>query len=143
MHKCKKCGQEKDIAEFYKTSLKCKSCFKEYYNSNKAKIANREKQYRSVPSVKLARNQRKSELRAERKGVLPYRINEKTYNDLLIEQNNCCAICKTHDSLRVDHDHKTGVVRGLLCNNCNLGIGLLKDNIEIFNNAIDYLTKFL
>jgi hypothetical protein len=67
---------------------------------------------------------------------------------MLKKQNNCCGICKKHISealltrksnLCVDHDHKTGKIRGLLCDNCNRGIGLLGDNIDILRNAIGYL----
>ena len=60
---------------------------------------------------------------------------------------NICNICKNPEShkqrsLALDHDHITGKVRGFLCTNCNLGMGLFKDNIEILNNAIEYLTKW-
>lgn len=44
-------------------------------------------------------------------------------------------------NLSVDHNHKTGAVRGLLCNGCNMGLGRFEDNIEWLQNAIDYLIK--
>ena len=55
-----------------------------------------------------------------------------------------CLICKTSQDnltkrLVVDHDHKTNKIRGLLCTNCNLGIGNLKENISYLKNAILYL----
>lgn len=62
-----------------------------------------------------------------------------------------CGICKKQmklpekrqgqslDVVAVDHDHKTGKVRGLLCNACNKGLGLFKDDVEILNNAKEYL----
>lgn len=73
-----------------------------------------------------------------------YGINDIRYNEILARQNNCCAICNTHKSelkkdLSVDHDHNTGKVRGLLCNNCNIGIGLLKDSSEVVHKAHLYL----
>lgn len=43
--------------------------------------------------------------------------------------------------LVVDHDHKTGKVRGLLCHNCNRALGLLKDNKEIIQNCLSYLER--
>ncbi|MCH8329663.1 MAG: hypothetical protein IIB81_04705, partial [Nanoarchaeota archaeon] len=53
-----------------------------------------------------------------------YGLTIEDYNNMFIEQGGCCGICGTHQSklklrLAVDHDQKTGKVRGLLCNNCN------------------------
>ena len=66
------------------------------------------------------------------------------YNSLFLKQNGCCAICKKHQSeftisLAVDHDHITKKVRGLLCYNCNMGLGRFKDNLDYLNNASKYL----
>jgi len=59
------------------------------------------------------------------------------------EQNYLCAICRkaSTKTLNVDHNHTTGKVRGLLCHNCNRGIGYLHDSSEIILNAYHYLTK--
>lgn len=67
------------------------------------------------------------------------------YDILFEKQNGLCAICGVDDNyggkrFSVDHDHKTGVVRGLLCDNCNTGIGMFKDNPSLMLNAIKYLT---
>ena len=58
-------------------------------------------------------------------------------------QNGKCAICgeRKDKTLVVDHNHKTGEVRGLLCGHCNHVLGFAKDNINILNKMIDYLTK--
>ena len=56
-----------------------------------------------------------------------------------IEQDFVCAICKKRKPLCIDHNHNTGKVRGLLCHDCNRGIGLFADNIEIFETVILYL----
>ncbi len=73
-----------------------------------------------------------------------YGVDAETYNKMAENQNNRCAICGnkniTNRSLVVDHDHKTGLVRGLLCDRCNVGIGCLKDDITILQKAIIYLT---
>jgi len=66
--------------------------------------------------------------------------------ELKKEQNFGCAICgiteeETKKSFCVDHDHKTGKVRGLLCNNCNHGLGLFKDNTLFLARAINYLKE--
>lgn len=68
------------------------------------------------------------------------------YENMLSKQDGKCAICGSHKSgkknsnrLSIDHCHKTGKVRGLLCQQCNLGIGCLKDDITILENALAYL----
>ena len=66
------------------------------------------------------------------------------YNQLLEDQNYCCKICGRHvtefkKNLHLDHNHKTGEIRGLLCGKCNLGLGNLDDNIGILEKAIKYL----
>lgn len=75
-----------------------------------------------------------------------YGINLEQYNQLLAEQNANCAICGLNQSeiplgLAVDHNHKTNCVRGLLCLNCNQGIGKFKDDPELLLKAIGYLRK--
>lgn len=83
-----------------------------------------------------------------------YGISLEDYELLQIQQNNSCAICKMPETkfnkrlncffkLSVDHDHLTGKVRGLLCHNCNAGIGNLRDNISLLENAVSYLKSFL
>lgn len=69
--------------------------------------------------------------------------HKKIYND----QNGCCACCGMHAAnfrrgLHMDHDHKTGQNRGLLCTRCNPGLGYFEDSIEKLEMAISYLKKF-
>lgn len=75
-----------------------------------------------------------------RKGLTP-----KDYDDMLAQQSNGCYLCGGGPSrtpyLHIDHDHATGVVRGLLCDSCNLGLGKFKDNAEVLRRAIDYLNR--
>jgi len=65
------------------------------------------------------------------------------YDEMLAAQGGGCSICGTSDfgSKRghIDHDHKTGNIRGILCTNCNNGLGRFKDNIEYLEEAIRYL----
>ncbi len=73
-----------------------------------------------------------------------YNITLEEYNTILRHQNNKCAICDKHETLikkrlSVDHCHETGIVRGLLCNNCNAAIGLLCEDQDIIINALDYV----
>lgn len=73
-----------------------------------------------------------------------YRIDPAHYDRMWAEQGGTCAICRGKcqrhgDRLSVDHDHQTGEVRGLLCAICNLGIGALRDDAELFRRAADYI----
>jgi hypothetical protein len=73
-----------------------------------------------------------------------YGITVDQYNEMLARQNGVCAICEEPCSsgrrLAVDHDHDTGKVRGLLCNRCNRGIGLIKKSSHL-KRAAKYLEK--
>ncbi|NDB61103.1 recombination endonuclease VII [bacterium] len=76
-----------------------------------------------------------------------YGLDLKDYQKLLEAQNHKCAICGSpppnnrKTRLSIDHCHKTGKVRGLLCDRCNRSIGLLKDDVSILKKAIEYLNK--
>lgn len=65
------------------------------------------------------------------------------YNQIALQQNGRCAICGNPPNrwLVVDHCHQTGIIRGLLCELCNFGLGQFKDNPETLIKAIAYLTK--
>jgi hypothetical protein len=73
-----------------------------------------------------------------------YGITVDEYNFMLKQQGGVCLICHVphhvEHPLVVDHNHTTMKVRGLLCSNCNTGIGLLGDNIDLLQAAIAYLT---
>jgi hypothetical protein len=76
-----------------------------------------------------------------------YGISLDYYKEMLTKQNNTCAICKENnlgenDWFCVDHCHATGKVRGLLCHHCNRALGCLKDRVDYFESAIDYLNKY-
>ena len=84
----------------------------------------------------------------KRRAVLKstYGLTIEQYDLILESQNNCCAICKTdtpsgRGRFHVDHNHKTGEIRGLLCHHCNLALGNFKDDVPTLLNAIDYLNK--
>jgi len=73
-----------------------------------------------------------------------YGISLGDYNELFSQQGGKCAICRKHQSefsypLYVDHDHKTGKVRGLLCCGCNTGLGHFE---KLHKEMQDYLTKY-
>ena len=73
-----------------------------------------------------------------------YGIVEFDYEELAKAQDNKCAICGTppvKKRLDLDHCHETKKIRGLLCNNCNRGLGHFKDNPALLSKAIEYLDK--
>lgn len=80
----------------------------------------------------------------DRQNKLKYKfgLSLEAYAELLSGQHGRCAICGALPKSRplaVDHDHHTGRIRGLLCDRCNGGIGMLGDDIEILRRAIEYL----
>lgn len=79
-----------------------------------------------------------------------YGITYEDYLELLEEQHEKCAICgkkgnecKRYNKLSVDHDHETGVIRGLICHDCNVGLGCFNDDPELLLWAATYLARDL
>jgi hypothetical protein len=73
-----------------------------------------------------------------------YGLSVTGYQNLLAQQNGVCAICREPDrDLCVDHDHKTGRVRSLLCNGCNSAIGFLRESPLLARAAATYLEQQL
>lgn len=70
-----------------------------------------------------------------------YGVSSTKYLEMYKAQNGKCAVCTESlgDSGHVDHNHKDGTVRGLLCGHCNRGMGLFKDNSEFLRRAAEYL----
>ena len=68
-----------------------------------------------------------------------YGITMAERDELLASQAGVCVICPRAPAVHVDHCHETGRVRGVLCFNCNSGLGLLRDDPEAMNRAADYL----
>lgn len=76
-----------------------------------------------------------------------YNLTIQEYEKLLKSQNHRCAICESKignsktSRLFVDHCHTTNIIRGLLCSNCNHGLGQFKDSPKLLKRAISYLTS--
>lgn len=76
-------------------------------------------------------------------------ISLAEYDAMWLEQDGCCAICgqhenqamTTHAKLVVDHDHETGLIRALLCDLCNKGLGQFRDDITRLRSALGYLEE--
>src|SRR3990167_8732165 len=74
-------------------------------------------------------------------------LSEEQYKSALIEQNMRCAICGDHskkqrDSFCIDHNHRTGRIRGILCSRCNSGLGFFRDSRSLLNRAERYLERY-
>lgn len=125
---CSKCNVEKPISEFYRDKQKsyghrpdCKSCniqkCKEWVSKNKDK--------------------RKYNLIKYETG-----LTKEQFNELFVFQEGVCGICGGEIGERrlcVDHDHNSMLIRGLLCAQCNTGLGFFKDSKEFLSRAIYYL----
>jgi hypothetical protein len=68
-----------------------------------------------------------------------YGIGAHEFDELVKQQHGVCAICGRPDPEHVDHDHETGDVRGILCFNCNGGLGQFRDSIDALLTAAAYL----
>lgn len=126
--KCHRCQQVLSIDEFAKNRAKkdglqerCNSCRKTHYKQN------------GKPGHKHNWLMKK------------YNVSLDWYNETVIKQKNLCLICNQEQSggkgLAVDHCHKTGKVRGLLCDKCNTSIGLMRESVDILKSAIKYLEE--
>lgn len=114
---CRVCRTEKPIEEFYYRKdtgtyrNECKSCLKDIHR------------FRNIGAT------------------------SKDYEEMYARQHGKCAICgcvlnsSRYTRFAVDHCHVTGKLRGLLCVNCNTGLGLFKDSIERLTKAIQYLRE--
>jgi hypothetical protein len=143
--KCSKCGEEKPETEFNKNKRNqdgldywCRKCYSNYRQQPENK--------RHQAAASKERNQKpENKFRAmNRHRKRKYDLTNEQYNRMSEEQNGCCIICGKHQSelkqpLGVDHDHRTGKNRGLLCKKCNFGIGYFDENINSLENAIIYL----
>lgn len=129
----------------------CTSCDKllsidNFYNS-KRKLSGKFGECKDCVKLRTKKWLQNNKHRIRERNISRYKITLKEYDDLLKKQNFKCAICGSDKSgnnkfaknFSIDHCHKTKKVRGLLCNSCNRGIGLFKDNIDILLKAVEYL----
>lgn len=68
-----------------------------------------------------------------------YGVDISVLDVLMDAQGGCCRLCSQSGPLALDHDHVTGHLRGLLCQQCNLALGLFYDDVATLQRAIDYL----
>lgn len=113
---------------------------REYRERNKDKLAAKRKEIyeKNKPAERLQRRHAK---------IRKYGLTPAEFDAMLDAQGRVCAICgtdkpsKRDNTFRIDHCHKTGNVRGLLCMKCNSALGMLQDSIPSLQKAIEYLTR--
>ena len=152
MKQCRVCGKEKLLTDYYKRtdprramSDPCRECVlaarKADYHKRKEYMSERARRYRKEHPEKI----RDTKLRQT------YNVGSDYYNEKLAEQGGVCAGCRQNVqiiwkgkvvAMAIDHDHKTGKNRGVLCMHCNRALGSLRDDINVLNNLIDYLNKY-
>ena len=141
--------------EYYlKHKDEIKQRYDAYYQEHKQEISKYNKQYRDKHKDKIratskkywsTRKDKKKAYDRSRRLRIGFDMSIDEYNILLQKQNGVCAICKSYPKskpLHVDHNHKTGKIRRLLCFSCNSIIGLAKEDINILTRMIEYLREF-
>ena len=139
---CTKCKQSKTLSEFWQKSEAKKDGTKSYRPVCKeCGTKQRLEKYHNEGG----KEQQKK--RAFRALMLSYGISEEIYEQERIKQDYKCLLCgaaeqdQHHGRLYVDHCHETGKYRGLLCNQCNLGLGGFRDNVNVLQKAIEYVNE--
>lgn len=135
---CAKCGSDD-----FGTQGQCNPCKaiwgREWYANNTDKVRNSAKKWRAGNSQTYVDGHRRYHLKKK------YGMTLETYDAMLADQGNKCAICETKNPqgpgkrFMVDHNHDSGVVRGLLCSHCNFMLGQARNSTEILAKAIVYL----
>jgi hypothetical protein len=129
---CKSCYNKRLLKSNTVYAQKQRQNHAEWVKKNLAKSKEYHRQY----NQKIApEKKRDSQLKRN------YGISLLEYQKLFKKQNGKCAICskRSDKTLHVDHDHKTGRIRGLLCFRCNYGLGYFKDNLKQFKQIVKYL----
>jgi Autographiviridae endonuclease VII len=155
--RCKYCHQE-----YYKINIEKRDKDNKDYRTNfpdKVKTDNKEwrlknKEYNDERIAKWRGNNPDKVKFMRWRGHIKftYKITSKEYDEMIEQQNGLCKICNKPETkmnmlkdgiqrLSVDHCHKTGKVRGLLCGKCNTALGSLRDSIDTLNSAIAYLSS--
>ena len=155
--RCRLCRREKDMKwkhdhreQHIASSTRWKKSNREHYNEwiRQDRLNNPEKHKKWSKTYR----EKKGVLRSLEESLRLRHMDIETYNKMLEKQNNVCALClkpETRKSKRkgeicrlmIDHCHSTNIIRGLLCHNCNAGLGLFKDDIQVLKTAITYLEK--
>ena len=138
MKSCTKCGQTKDETEFYPGKAKRKDGSIREFRRSHCRACELKR--------KSKRDKRTKQQKADAELMRKYGLTTDA-RDLLATIQGGCGICGTkkpggrYNSWNVDHCHDTGKVRGVLCWDCNVGIGKLKDDANLLRRAIQWLEQ--
>ena len=115
-----------------------KSWHAEYYRNNERKIRARSRQWRKLNKPRALESMKDRQLR------ILYGVDRNWLKNAIKTQGGRCALCNTNrpggrGTWSVDHDHKNGEIRGLLCLRCNIGLGYFEDSPKIIQAASNYL----
>lgn len=123
----------------------------EYYRKWRAKNREKIRAYaREYGKIYRKKNPSKFKIKDNKANLAKYGLTIDEYNQKAQTQNNCCAICKKSETakqngviqrLAVDHCHRTGKVRDLLCGKCNVAIGHLQDEPKLLEYAAEYIRR--
>lgn len=144
MKTCRICKESLEIINFSKAAgnkdgyrNECKACQSEAYRARKLNDPDTLRgQWNKASKKYYSADKRRN------KTLRQYGLTEDDYNRMFDEQDGKCYLCGESLSLVVDHCHKSNIVRRLLCNSCNIGLGAFKDNVVTLEKAIVYLTQF-
>lgn len=142
---CSKCGRWLDPSAFHRNQKRwdglhgnCKPCMAAFsrtrYESDTPRLLKLGKDYRAANSGKRMAAQIKAR----------FGLSIAEFNAILQAQGHVCAICKrppNRKRLHIDHDHVTGIVRGLLCFRCNMALGYFGDNPDALRAGAEYLCR--
>jgi hypothetical protein len=161
MKRCKKCGLEQPLGNFYKAPTSrdglrgdCKACNlaakKAYYELHREDTIARVKRWQQANADRVNAVQRRRRADPQVKQQMrayhlkrTYGVSIDEYEAMLAEQDDGCGMCGRPPSeaisLHIDHDHRTGRIRGLLCFRCNNSLGDLEDNPDLLLAGVRYL----
>ena len=134
--KCRICKKNLNLLDNYYRSRKDATLASSYsYECKTCTVQRVKERDRTHPHIKREQHLKRR-----------YGISLQEYTDMIESQGNCCATCGATEpggrwkSFAVDHDHKTGKVRGLLCKSCNIALGEVDDNLTTLKRMIEYLS---
>lgn len=147
---CNTCKVSKPLSEYHKDrkaadgySYRCKSCAKEA--SKKWKLENPERYKESMKACWEKNRAAYYNTHNDRQLMVKYKLTREEYNKMLAETNGSCPICSREFGIEpytkpvVDHCHRGGHTRGIICRQCNIGLGAFRDDTESMKKAIQYL----